>query len=144
MIRPISQFRPGTYGLDEKVEKAITEMIARQIGQKEKPLIGEIRMLDVQPDKVEHPWLVCDGSLKSVVQYPELFKAIGHQHATESDDTTEKATLFRLPDARGRLLKGTPNTGASIRTGQTVSEVVSLAAGTTLTYLYLTPVIRGA
>jgi microcystin-dependent protein len=42
------------------------------------------------------PWLMCDGSLKAIVTYQELFNAIGSQYGGDG------LTTFAVPDCRGR------------------------------------------
>jgi len=46
-------------------------------------------------------WLLCDGSAISRTTYSGLFSAIGTAHGTGDGSTT-----FRLPDFRGRFLRG--------------------------------------
>ena len=41
-------------------------------------------------------WLICDGSLKAIVSYPNLFDAIGTQYGGDG------LTTFAVPDLRGR------------------------------------------
>lgn len=52
-------------------------------------------------------WLVCDGSLISELDYPDLFNVIG-------DDYGSAGMLFRLPDLRGRSIAGVGNAGGGI------------------------------
>ncbi len=50
-------------------------------------------------------WLICDGSLKNINDYPELFAAIGTLHGGNG------VTTFNLPDYRGRFLRGADDMG---------------------------------
>jgi len=42
------------------------------------------------------PWLICDGSLKAILAYPNLYNAIGTQYGGDA------LTTFAVPDCRGR------------------------------------------
>ncbi|MDN2709786.1 phage tail protein [Janthinobacterium sp. SUN118] len=44
-------------------------------------------------------WMVCDGRLLGVSQYPELFATLGYLYGGAND-------TFRLPDYRGCFLRG--------------------------------------
>ena len=46
-------------------------------------------------------WLICDGALLPIVDYPDLFQTLVFAHG-RSDD----GTRFRLPDYRGLFLRG--------------------------------------
>jgi microcystin-dependent protein len=46
-------------------------------------------------------WLLCDGVVKKVTDFPDLFQAIGRVHGVGDNTTT-----FMLPDYRGRFLRG--------------------------------------
>ncbi|MCB9662550.1 MAG: tail fiber protein [Alphaproteobacteria bacterium] len=46
-------------------------------------------------------WLVCDGAEVARADYPELFATLGTAHGSG-----DGATTFRLPDLRGRFLRG--------------------------------------
>jgi len=50
-------------------------------------------------------WAICNGSIVSRSEYPELFLAIG-----EAWGNGDGSTTFHLPDMRGRFLRGTDNT----------------------------------
>ena len=49
-------------------------------------------------------WLFCDGASISTTDYPELFSVIGFSHGNPGGG------LFRLPDYRGRFLRGVDGT----------------------------------
>jgi len=51
-------------------------------------------------DKIPDGWLLCDGTLYSTTEHPELFDAIGYNWGTTDPD------LFRVPDLRGVFLRG--------------------------------------
>jgi microcystin-dependent protein len=63
-------------------------------------------------------WLLCDGSTKSAIAYPELFAAIGYAFGGSGDD-------FNLPDMRQRFPLGS-STGATGETGGTNSFTLAL------------------
>lgn len=50
-------------------------------------------------EKVPVGWFLCDGSLKNINSYPELYAAIGKAWGGN-------ATQFNLPDCRGNFLRG--------------------------------------
>lgn len=45
-------------------------------------------------------WMICNGRWLQVLDYPELFGAIGHTFGKVDDDS------FRIPDLRGRFVRG--------------------------------------
>lgn len=45
-------------------------------------------------------WMICDGRWLQVLDYPELFGAIGHTFGKVDDDS------FKIPDLRGRFVRG--------------------------------------
>lgn len=49
-------------------------------------------------------WAICDGTVVSRTEYPELFLAIGEAWGNGNGSTT-----FHLPDLRGRFLRGADN-----------------------------------
>jgi len=53
-------------------------------------------------DNLPAGWLWCDGSEYDVAKYPALAAAIGHAHGS-----TDFVTRFKVPDYRGRFLRGT-------------------------------------
>ena len=59
---------------------------------------------------VPEGWLFCDGAWVSRTTYADLFEAIG----TTYGDAGGSATLFSLPDFRGRALVGQGNGGAGM------------------------------
>lgn len=143
MITPNAINRRSNYGLNDAMRRAITEIVDSKFSTVDIPVIGEVRMFDIQPDKIKLPWLFCDGRLVSQLEFPMLFSAIGHQHAQSQDEVTGYDTSFRLPDYRGKIPKGVPvNTGNNVRVGQVVEEVVDLDVGTTLSYIYAAYAIR--
>lgn len=54
-------------------------------------------------------FLLCDGSLKNVADYPNLFDVIGSTYNTGG----EAAGKFRVPDLRGRVPAGLDNMGGT-------------------------------
>ena len=59
------------------------------------PFIGEIKLFCGNFAPVG--WLMCDGSLQSIGNYPELFNVIGTTYGGDGSST------FGLPDLRGRV-----------------------------------------
>ena len=54
-------------------------------------------------------WILCDGSLVNVSQYPQLFEVLGYRFGSSED-----GKLFRLPssdDAKVELMKSNSNLG---------------------------------
>jgi microcystin-dependent protein len=69
-------------------------------------------------------WAICDGSIVSRSEYPELFLAIG-----EAWGNGDGSTTFHLPDMRGRFMRGADNgTGRDPDAG---SRTASNAGGAT-------------
>ena len=60
-------------------------------------------------------YLLCDGSVVSKAQYPELFKAIGVVWGAST------STTFTIPDLRNRFLRGTGTQGADAFGGVAVA-----------------------
>jgi len=52
-------------------------------------------------DQVPSGWLLCDGAEYEIARFPALASAIGHAYGT-----SDAATRFRVPDYRGRFLRG--------------------------------------
>lgn len=63
-------------------------------------LTGEIKLY-AGSSPPSPPWLLCDGSIVSRLEYPRLFSVIGTQYGEGDDSTT-----FKLPDLRGRVPLG--------------------------------------
>ncbi|KAM3089596.1 hypothetical protein ACMFMG_001180 [Clarireedia jacksonii] len=51
------------------------------------------------PNLLPSEWHVCDGTTKTVVDFPELFKTIGYTNGGSDQ-------IFRIPDLQGRFLRG--------------------------------------
>jgi len=51
-------------------------------------------------DNLPEGYLLCDGSLQNIADFPELFAAIGTSWGGDGSST------FRMPDLRGRFLRG--------------------------------------
>ena len=51
-------------------------------------------------ERIPEGWMICDGRWLQVLDYPELFGAIGHTFGKVDDDS------FRIPDLRGRFVRG--------------------------------------
>lgn len=74
------------------------------------PFAGLVTNVNIIPGG----FLLCDGSQQSIQTYPALYSVIGNTYGTGS-----AATLFKLPDLRGRVVMGynaqtdtwTPNFG---------------------------------
>jgi microcystin-dependent protein len=60
-------------------------------------LTGEIKLYAGSSPPLS-PWLLCDGSIVSRLEYPRLFSTIGTKYGDGYNLTT-----FRLPDLRGRV-----------------------------------------
>ena len=63
-------------------------------------LTGEIKLY-AGASPPPSPWLLCDGSVVSRLEYPNLFSVIGTKYGEGYNSTT-----FRLPDLRGRVPVG--------------------------------------
>lgn len=50
-------------------------------------------------------WMVCDGSILFINEYPDLFNAVGHTFGGNGK------TNFAIPDLRGRFIRGWDDTG---------------------------------
>ncbi|MCF7669762.1 MAG: phage tail protein [Verrucomicrobia bacterium] len=60
---------------------------------------------------VESGWELCDGKIVAVEEYPQLYERIGMSWGSGEDTNS-----FRLPDLRGRFLRGVDHTSeAEIR-----------------------------
>lgn len=62
-------------------------------------------------DNVPGGWLLCDGTVDSQTQYPDLHQAIGSNFGRCAD-----TSQFRVPDLRGRFVRGVdprPGSGTS-------------------------------
>jgi microcystin-dependent protein len=72
-----------------------------ELGYRQTPsrFAGEISQFAGPVDRIPPGWLVCDGSAKDGLEFPELFAAIGYYWGKSGD-------MFRLPDLRGRFLRG--------------------------------------
>ena len=65
-------------------------------------------------DAAPENWKLCDGSLLSQSQYPELYGEIGHQYIfaghdevpDETEETLNAEGVFRIPDLRNRMIIG--------------------------------------
>lgn len=66
-------------------------------------------------------WLLCDGSLKAVSNYGDLFAVIAYTYGTGSG-----GTQFRVPDMRGRVPIGLDNMG-----GTTAGRITAAGCGIT-------------
>ncbi|MCL1864459.1 MAG: phage tail protein [Spirochaetes bacterium] len=64
------------------------------------PPVGSIVSFAGPENRVPEGWLVCDGRVMNKDTFGTLFDAIGFSWGKESDDE------FRLPDLRGRFLRG--------------------------------------
>ena len=77
-------------------------------------------------DAVPAGWLLCDGRIVSRTTYPRLFNYIGTYWGAGSD-----ATTFRLPDLRGRFLRGVDDSPVTGITGRDADRLSRIAPGTT-------------
>lgn len=146
MIRPVSGYRNTVYELPDLIDAAIDDKIRATAPRQEVPMIGEVRMWLGQPEEVEDPWVFANGTLVSKADYPRLFDVIRFQYAdAETDDMSDTATRFRLPDLRGKYLQGVPlNSANNVYTGQTVElEFEDSVPTGSINAFYVTPVIRG-
>jgi hypothetical protein len=57
-------------------------------------------------------YLICDGSIVNIADYPNLYAAIGtaHGHGNEVSPGVSDGLTFHLPDLRGRFMRGTDAT----------------------------------
>ena len=62
--------------------------------------VGSVVAWAGSPAMVPSGWLPCDGAEYSTMAYPELAMAIGSVHGGDG------ATVFHVPDLRGRFLRG--------------------------------------
>jgi microcystin-dependent protein len=91
----------------DKVWDAIAELRASANASLAVPVGGIVAYGGVIDDKVRQSllaqgWMPCDGALLQEADYPDLHKAIGTAFGGSKD-----AKSFRLPDLRGRFLRGT-------------------------------------
>lgn len=56
-------------------------------------------------NNVPEGWLICDGQMVSADEYPLLYEAIGNTFGELSDG------MFRVPDLRGRFIRGWDQSG---------------------------------
>lgn len=56
-------------------------------------------------NRIPSGWMICDGRALSVMEYPELFAAIGSFFGTKDKGT------FMIPDLKGRFIRGWDKTG---------------------------------
>jgi microcystin-dependent protein len=55
-------------------------------------------------------WMICDGRLCEVSQYPELFAVLGYLYGMGKDkDEKDDPSQFKIPDYRGLFLRGVDN-----------------------------------
>lgn len=56
-------------------------------------------------------WMVCDGRSLFIIEYPQLFSALGYLYGSEDADTgiagvPSTKSKFKIPDMRGLFLRG--------------------------------------
>ena len=82
--------------------------------------VGSIIAWSGTADAAPENWKLCDGSLLSQSQYPELYGEIGHQYIfaghdvdengvavpDETEETLNAEGVFRIPDLRNRMIIG--------------------------------------
>jgi len=96
----------GTSTID-KVWEAINELRDAARASPAVPVGGIVAYGGVIDDKVRQSllaqgWMPCDGQALKQTDYPDLYEAIGTAFGGNKD-----AQSFRLPDFRGRFLRGT-------------------------------------
>ena len=72
-------------------------------------LTGEVKLY-AGSSPLPSPWLLCDGSIVSHLEYPRLFSIIGTKYGEGHNSTT-----FRLPDLRGRVPVGVDTNQVRVR-----------------------------
>lgn len=96
-----------------------------ELGYRQTPsrFAGEISQFAGPSSQIPPGWLICDGSAKDGLTYPELFAAIGYYWGKSGD-------MFRLPDLRGRFLRGVDNgSGNDPDAGSRFAEYTAGAVG---------------
>ncbi|MET0395067.1 MAG: tail fiber protein [Chitinophagaceae bacterium] len=75
------------------------------------PIIGEIRAFS--GTRAPKNWMICDGALLEIAEYPMLFELIRNTYGGDRRNT------FAIPDLRGRLIvqNGQLTGGANYRLG---------------------------
>ena len=68
--------------------------------------IGSIEMYGGDPAELIEHWKVCNGSLLSISEYPDLFAVIGHNFGTSGN-----STHFHIPDYRNKFPRGSTDFG---------------------------------
>lgn len=82
--------------------------------------VGEIRILAIPNGRPPLDWLLCNGAVVSISQYPALYALIGTTYGGNG------TTTFAVPDLRGRLPMG-QGTGPGL-----TPRVLGQAVGTEL------------
>ena len=67
--------------------------------------VGEVTAFAGSTNTIPDGWLLCDGTPLNSTNYPALHAAIGSAWGDASDDG-DSSSDFRLPDLRGRFLRG--------------------------------------
>ncbi len=96
----------------ENLEASLVEIIdSLKLSEDMKIPPGMIVPFSGKKEKVPDGWLLCDGSVVSSQEYPDLFKAIGtswgggYTRDLQSSETKGNGD-FNLPDLRGMFLRG--------------------------------------
>lgn len=72
-------------------------------------------MIDFSGTDAPMGWLLCDGTIKNVVDWPRLFSVIGNRYGGDG------VTTFAVPDSRGRAHYGVGTTTGDQGTPLTIS-----------------------
>lgn len=79
-------------------QPSITAAQAAADAANAQPPIGTVLQHAGHGDSSDGRWLICDGRLREIISYPELYEEIG----TIWNKGDEPAGFFRIPDTRGR------------------------------------------
>lgn len=90
---------------------------------------GAIVMWGGSKNNIPAGWLVCDGSMVSQTQYPNLWTAVGYNFGQ-----CDQVGQFYLPDLRGRFIRGVDDNAGrdpdvTTRTDMQNPDLLSQAVG---------------
>jgi microcystin-dependent protein len=129
-LSPRQQLFPAFQAASVSPGSIAIERLAAEVANALVPT-GAVIAFAGTPAQVPDGWLLCDGAELSETLYPELFSVIGISHGGGGG-------LFRLPDYRGRFLRGQdlgigrdPNrtTRSAMATGGATGDTVGTVQG---------------